>query len=133
MANIRTVLFRERSRIIQSRDVRVCVVIPFILEARLVDAPAGFTREEGHTGFLHQPSAVLGLIFVARMIQPSLFLVDRERRILCTHEIIVLHYLLRGKIPVRVTAPRFELTSCPTEPTGATDMSLSKLKYEVLL
>ena len=31
----------------------VCVVIPFILDVRLVDAPAGVTQEEGHTGFLH--------------------------------------------------------------------------------
>ena len=32
----------------------------------------------GHTGFLHLPSAVLALIFIARKIQPSLSLVDRE-------------------------------------------------------
>ena len=54
------------------------VVIPFILDVRLVDAPAGVTQEGGHTGFLHLPSAVLALIFVARRIQPSLSLVDRE-------------------------------------------------------
>ena len=53
----------------------VCVVIPFTLDVRLVDAPAG---EEGHIGFLHLPSAVLGLIFLSRRIQPSLALVDRE-------------------------------------------------------
>ena len=59
--------------------VCVCIVIPFILDVRLrVDAPAGVTQEEGHTGFLYLPSAVLALIFVARMIQPSLSLVDRE-------------------------------------------------------
>ena len=57
----------------------VCVVIPFILDVRLVDVPAGVTQEEGHTGFLiHVPSAVLALIFLARRIQPSLSLVDRE-------------------------------------------------------
>ena len=39
--------------------MRVCIVIPFILDVRLVDAPAGVTQEEGHTGFLHLPSAVL--------------------------------------------------------------------------
>ena len=53
--------------------------------------PAGFTQEEeGRTGFLHLPSAVLALIFL------SLSLVDRgvESGILCTHELIVLHYLL---------------------------------------
>ena len=40
-----------------------CVVIPSILDVRLVDAPAGVTQEEGHTGFLHLPFAVLALIF----------------------------------------------------------------------
>ena len=29
-------------------------------EVRLVDVPARVTQEEGHTGFLHLPSAVLG-------------------------------------------------------------------------
>ena len=59
--------------------VCVCVVIPFILDVRLVDVPAGVTQEEDHTGFLiHLPSAVLALIFIARRIQPSLSLVDRE-------------------------------------------------------
>ena len=55
-----------------------CVVIPFILDVRLVDIPAGVTQEEGHTGLPHLPSAVLALIFIARRIQPSLSLVDRE-------------------------------------------------------
>ena len=37
------------------------------------------SQEEGHTGFLiHLPSAVRALIFLARRIQPFLFLVDRE-------------------------------------------------------
>ena len=54
----------------------MCVffAIPFILDVRLVDVPAGVTQEEGHTEFLHLPSAVL----FARRIHPSLFLVDRE-------------------------------------------------------
>ena len=56
----------------------LCVVIPVILDARLVDALAGVTQEEGHTEFLHLPSAVLTLISIARRIQPSLSLVDRE-------------------------------------------------------
>ena len=56
----------------------VCVVIPFILDVRLVDLPAGVTQEEGRIGFLHLPSAVLALFFIARRIQPSLSLVDRE-------------------------------------------------------
>ena len=43
-----------------------------------MDVQAGATQEEGHTGFLHLPSGVLALLFVARRIQPSLSLVDRE-------------------------------------------------------
>ena len=43
-----------------------------------MDAPAGVTQEEGHAGFLHLRSAVLALIFIARRIQPTLSLVDRE-------------------------------------------------------
>ena len=39
----------------------------------------GVTQEEDHTGFLiHLLSAVRALIFLARGIQPFLFLVDRE-------------------------------------------------------
>ena len=56
----------------------VCVVIPFILDVRFVDIPAGVTQEEGHTGFLHLPSALLALVFLARRIQPFLSLIDRE-------------------------------------------------------
>ena len=41
----------------------MCGVIPFTLDVRLVDAPAGVTQEEGQTGFLHLPSAVLVLNF----------------------------------------------------------------------
>ena len=41
-----------------------------------MDVPA--TQEEGHTGFLHLPSAVLALIFLARKILSFLSLVDRE-------------------------------------------------------
>ena len=58
--------------------VSVCVVIPLILEVRLVGVPAGVTQEEGRPGFLHLFSAVLALIFLARRIQPFLSLVDRE-------------------------------------------------------
>ena len=43
-----------------------------------MDAPAGVIWEEGRSGFLHFPSAVLGLIFMVKMIQPSLSLIDRE-------------------------------------------------------
>ena len=38
----------------------------------------GATQEETHTGFLHLPSAVLTLIFLARRIQAFVSLVDRE-------------------------------------------------------
>ena len=58
--------------------VCVCVVIPRILDVRLVDIPTEVTHEKGHTGFLHLPSAVLALIFLARKIQPFLSPVDRE-------------------------------------------------------
>ena len=43
-----------------------------------MDVSAGVTQEEGNTGFLHLPPAALGLIFLARRIQPFLSLVDRE-------------------------------------------------------
>ena len=42
-----------------------------------MDVPAGVTQEEGHTGFfIHLPSAVLALIFLAKRIQPFLSIVD---------------------------------------------------------
>ena len=82
------------------------VIIPSVLDVRLVDAPTGVTQEKGRTGFIHLASVVLAFIFVARMIQPSLSLVDRESN-LYTHELIVLRllgifFLGGGKIPVRV-------------------------------
>ena len=43
-----------------------------------MDVPAGVTQEEGHTGFLHLPSAVLALFFLAKRIQPFFSLVIRE-------------------------------------------------------
>ena len=59
-----------------------------------LDVPAGVTQEEGHTGFfIHLPSAVRALIFLARRIQSFLFLVDREVEFLCTNDLIVLHPL----------------------------------------
>ena len=53
-------------------------VIQYILDARLVGEPVKVTQEEGHTGFLHLPSVMLALIFIARRIRPSLSLVDCE-------------------------------------------------------
>ena len=105
----------------------------------------------GHTGeWSHiispPPSAVLALMFIARSIQLSLSLVYREVESLCTHKLVVLHLLgiilfylfaylfLREKIPVRVTAPRFELTSqcqkvsrLPPEPSGRPAWTVRKL------
>ena len=44
-----------------------------------LDVPAVITQEEGHTEFfIHLPSAVRALIFLARRIQPFLSLVDCE-------------------------------------------------------
>ena len=43
-----------------------------------MDVPAEVTQEEDNTGFLHLPSAVLALIFLARRIQPFPSLVDLE-------------------------------------------------------
>ena len=66
--------------VIQTNTV-LCFVFsshPFWTSSSL-DVPAGVTQEEGHTGFfIHLPSAVRALIFVARRIQPFLSLVDRE-------------------------------------------------------
>ena len=61
----------------------VGVVIPLFWTSGLWTYQPGshrrkVTQEEGHTGLLHLPSAVLALIFIARTIQPFLSLVDRE-------------------------------------------------------
>ena len=73
----------------------VCVVFSFILDVRRVDAPAGVTQEEGHTGFLiHLLSAVRAFIFLARRIQPYFSLVDREVEFcVLRNDLIVLHPL----------------------------------------
>ena len=70
----------------------VCVIIPFILDVRLVDAPAGVTQE-GHTGFLHLPSAVLALIFYRDKDSAVPFPRRPSSRTLCTLELIVLDLL----------------------------------------
>ena len=44
-----------------------------------MDVPAGVTQEEGHTGFfIHLPSAMHALIFLARRSQLFVSLVDSE-------------------------------------------------------
>ena len=79
----------HNARIYKRRHVR-----KLFWTSSLLDVPAEVTQEEGHTGFLtHLPSAVRALIFLARRIQPFLSLVDREGRILCTNDLIVLHLL----------------------------------------
>ena len=75
-------IFPSQSYVYFSRSV-VCVCVAFsshsFWTSRSLDVPAGATQEEGHTGFLiHLLSAVLALISLARRIQPSLSLVDRE-------------------------------------------------------
>ena len=58
----------------------VCVFFPFILDIKVAGHTSrGYTGGTGHTGFfIHLPSAVRALIFLARRIQPFLSLVDRE-------------------------------------------------------
>ena len=72
---------------------RVCVLSSHLFWTsglNFVDVPAGVTQEEGHTGFLHLPSAVFALTFFAKRIQPFQSLVDCEVEFLCTNELIVL-------------------------------------------
>ena len=49
----------------------------------------------GHTRFLHLPSAMLALIFLARRAQPFFSIADHEVEfgILCPNDLIVLHFL----------------------------------------
>ena len=63
---------RTLRRVCALTKVYLCVcmcVCVFVLSSRLfwtsssLDAPAGVTQKEGHTGFLHLPSAVLSLNF----------------------------------------------------------------------
>ena len=73
----------------------VCVAMPFVLDVRDVDAPAGVAGGRSH--IISPPSfCVLPLIFIARRIQPSLSFVNREIEfcvLYCTNELIVLHVL----------------------------------------
>ena len=66
--------------------VCVCVFFPLILDIKFVGRTS-----RGHTGvFIHLPSAVRALIFLARRMQPFLSLVDREVEF-CVLTIIVFH------------------------------------------
>ena len=70
-----------------------------------MDVPVGATQEEGHTGFIHLPSAVLALIFLERRIQPFLSFIDREVDF-CVHSQLVGHFIfLFGASPKRGTPP----------------------------
>ena len=59
--------------------VCVCVFFPFILDINFVGRTSrSHTGGRAHSIFIHLPSAVRALIFLARRIQPFLSLVDRE-------------------------------------------------------
>ena len=58
--------------------------MPFILDVRLADVPAGVTQNFSTFLFLSRE----------RRFQPSLSLVYREAEFLCTHELIALHSLV---------------------------------------
>ena len=61
-----------------------------------MDVPAGVAQEEGHTRFfIHFPSAVRVLIFLARRIEPFFFLVDREVEFHSLGIFIFIFYFLR--------------------------------------
>ena len=67
------VLQKKKSRSSGFRSVW-CVFFSFILDIKFVGRTS-----RGHTGFfIHLPSAVRALIFLARRIQSFLSLVDRE-------------------------------------------------------
>ena len=67
--------------------VCVCVFSSHLFWASSsLDVPGGVTREESHTGFIiHLPPAARALIFIARRIQSSFSLVDREVEF-CVHQ-----------------------------------------------
>ena len=64
----------KRFELTGSVCVCVCVCfIPFFLDVRLVDVPAGVTQEEGHTGFSHPfPSWTVKSNLVYQRINRSL-------------------------------------------------------------
>ena len=107
-----------------------------------MDVPAGVTQEEGHTGFLHFSSAVLSLIFIAKMIQPFLSLVDREvefcvptNQSFSTSWAFFFFFFVRKNlsscdcIEIRTHVSTSECVSrLPTEPPG--DRSVSESGYD---
>ena len=118
----------------------------------LLDAPAGVTQEEGHTGLLiHFPSAVLALIFLARSIQPFLSLVHREvefRVLTIKWFSTVGHFFFfffffsyvffsKGKIPVtgiRTHVPTCQkVSSLPTELPGRQQYNVGETYWKLFL
>ena len=106
----------------------MCVCCHLIYSGRQV---CGRTSR-GHTEFLHLSFAVRALIFLAKMIQRFLSLVDREvvffvLRFNRSPLLGTFYFIFVRKIPVRVTTPRFELMSqrqkisrLPSEPPRRT-------------
>ena len=129
--------------------VCVCVCCPPIFSGR----QASGRTSRGHTGgrshrISHPPSFCGACLDFSREKDSAVLFPRRPwSRILCTtNESIVLHLLgvfyflffifWWGKIPVRVTAPGFELTSqrqkvskLPTEPPGLLEMIIANCKY----
>ena len=67
-----------------------------------MDVPDKVMQEEGHTGFLHLPSTVLALFFLARRIQPSFFSSTMKssfvyprinRSPLVGHDLVIFHFI----------------------------------------
>ena len=85
--------------------VCVCVCGHPIYSGCQTCGPAGVTQEEGHKVFLHLTSAVLGLILIARRIQPSLSPVDREVEFVYPRinrsPLVGHNFFWLGKIPVQ--------------------------------
>ena len=77
----------------------VCVVIPFILDIRFVDVPAGVAQKK------YLIYAVLALIFIAIRIQPSLSLVERE-------VVSVYPRISRSPLPILSTCPLHTNSGC---------------------
>ena len=77
-----SILLGQQYNVGEKPTVILCVYVFFshsFWTSSSLDVPAGVTQEEGHTGFLiHLLSAVRALIFLARIIQPFLSLVDCE-------------------------------------------------------
>ena len=75
------------------------------------------TQGEGHTGILRLPSAVFALIFVARRIQLSLSLVDRD----VESCVVVVVFTLKA-VPIStqyfLTSVLVQLTPMPSVVTG---------------